>query len=103
MESIFSTQNRHTFLRRKYLRPPSRGPPDRPPGRPVGAAGAVSAWDALGVVSSAMDYLVEVSVSSFSFQIRFSGAARAPREHSRNSKLKLKLQLGRCGGRFRAR
>src|SRR5215471_4553749 len=30
MASIFSVQNLQTFLRRKYLRPPSRGPP---PGR----------------------------------------------------------------------
>src|SRR5271165_354414 len=38
MPSIFSTQNLQTFLRRKNLRPPSRGPapgpePGRPPGR----------------------------------------------------------------------
>src|SRR6478609_3306869 len=33
MFSIFSTQNLQTFLRRKYLRPPSRGPPGPPPGR----------------------------------------------------------------------
>src|ERR1700681_4922047 len=32
MASIFSTQNLQTFLRRKYLRPPSRPPPG-PPGR----------------------------------------------------------------------
>src|SRR4029077_5695153 len=32
MSSIFSTQNLQTFLRRKNLRPPSRGGP--PPGRP---------------------------------------------------------------------
>src|SRR5271166_2645002 len=32
MPSIFSTQNLHTFLRRKNFRPPSRGPPG-PPGR----------------------------------------------------------------------
>src|ERR1700690_2594056 len=31
MASIFSTQNLQTFLRRKYLRPPSR--PPGPPGR----------------------------------------------------------------------
>src|SRR5450755_1299291 len=34
MASIFSTQNLQTFLRRKYLRPPSRPPgPPGPPGR----------------------------------------------------------------------
>src|SRR5208337_595839 len=33
MPSIFSTQNLQTFLRRKNLRPPSRGPPGPPPGR----------------------------------------------------------------------
>src|SRR6266852_6989687 len=33
MDSIFSTQNLQTFLRRKYLRPPSREPPGPPPGR----------------------------------------------------------------------
>src|ERR1700690_2025013 len=34
MLSIFSTQNLQTFLRRKYLRPPSRPPgPPGPPGR----------------------------------------------------------------------
>src|SRR5689334_20777682 len=32
MLSIFSTQNLHTFLRRKYLRPPLSRPPG-PPGR----------------------------------------------------------------------
>src|SRR5271166_1448716 len=32
MASIFSTQNLHTFLRRKNFRPPSRGPPGPPPG-----------------------------------------------------------------------
>src|ERR1700686_5550525 len=32
--SIFSTQNLQTFLRRKYLRPPSRGPPGPPPPGP---------------------------------------------------------------------
>src|SRR5208337_1627155 len=31
--SIFSTQNLQTFLRRKNLRPPSRGPPGPPAGR----------------------------------------------------------------------
>src|ERR1051326_276233 len=36
MASIFSTQNLQTFLRRKYLRPPSRppGPPGPRPGPP---------------------------------------------------------------------
>src|SRR5690348_17118197 len=37
MSSIFSTQNLHTFLRRKNLRPPpppSRGPPGPRPGPP---------------------------------------------------------------------
>src|SRR5271157_297818 len=35
MPSIFSTQNLHTFLRRKNFRPPSRAPPPGPElGRP---------------------------------------------------------------------
>src|SRR5215472_13472092 len=60
MASIFSVQNLHTFLRRKYLRPP--GPPSRgPPGPPdrggrrseLGACPSVAVV-VVGVVSSAM-------------------------------------------------
>src|SRR3954470_2898126 len=36
MESIFSTQNLHTFLRRKNLRPPGPDPPGPPGPRPPG-------------------------------------------------------------------
>src|SRR6185369_1863061 len=43
MPSIFSTQNLHTFLRRKNFLPPSRGPPGPPPGRgPRGPRGPPS-------------------------------------------------------------
>src|SRR5215471_14349592 len=66
MASIFSTQNLHTFLRRKYLRPP--GPPSRPPPGPPGRGGRRSPRsgrsppeddpeddsDEVGLVSSAM-------------------------------------------------
>src|SRR5581483_4590194 len=53
MESIFSTQNLQTFLRRKYFLPPSRAPAavrgvradavrDKPPASPLCVAAAVS-------------------------------------------------------------
>src|SRR5258708_15356465 len=65
MASIFSVQNLHTFLRRKNLRPPSRGPPGPPAERkgrrspPPLAAGrslplAGASPDGVGLVSSAM-------------------------------------------------
>src|SRR5581483_11745907 len=76
MASIFSTQNLQTFLRRKYFRPPSRGPPG-PPGRGprdgrspresagrasvrVSPAGA-SAAGAVVLVSSAINLLNNLS------------------------------------------
>src|SRR5271165_5296508 len=77
MPSIFSTQNLQTFLRRKNLRPPSRGPPGPPPGRgprgpprsgrsPPLRSGRLSPWldpdDAVGAfVSSAIVLLLSIN------------------------------------------
>src|SRR6266567_5795979 len=67
MASIFSVQNLHTFLRRKNLRPPSRGPPGpldrkgrRSPPPPPLLAGA--SLDGVGLVSSAMMLLKKSAV-----------------------------------------
>src|SRR5713101_5115264 len=66
MASIFSVQNLHTFLRRKNLRPPSRGPPGPPAERkgrrspPPPLAGASP--DGVGLVSSAMMLLEKSSL-----------------------------------------
>src|SRR5204862_3791427 len=64
MASIFSTQNLQTFLRRKYLRPPSRPPgPPGPPARGGRRSPRSPLWvrspppsapDDVGLVSSAM-------------------------------------------------
>src|SRR5580704_17796809 len=84
MFSIFSTQNLQTFLRRKYLRPPSRGPPGPPPGRgpreggrwlcPSVAAGA-SAVAAGAFVSSAMMLLHFVARTLLSAAFDFNCGA----------------------------
>src|SRR5450432_2589569 len=74
MASIFSVQNLHTFLRRKNLRPPSRGPLDPPAGRkgrrspppppePPVLAGASP--DDVGLVSSAMMLLRKSDLGSW--------------------------------------
>src|SRR5688500_16400689 len=67
MASIFSTQNLHTFLRRKNLRPPSRPPPPpgprRGPAPGLGPALAVRASPpTAGVLASAATGAVVCSV-----------------------------------------
>jgi hypothetical protein len=67
MESIFSTQNLQTFLRRKNLRPPPPGPLGRPPGgRPPGPeeeGPEPSGRDVLG----ALGVLVSSAIIFYSF------------------------------------
>src|SRR4029077_9555414 len=111
MFSIFSTQNLQTFLRRKYLRPPSRGPPGPPPGRgpreggrwlcPSDAAGASGA-----LVSSAMMLLhvrVERTLLSASFNLVYVARAPSPAALSPLNRSRRGLAtLGRrCCGRRR--
>src|SRR6266498_742533 len=64
MASIFSVQNLHTFLRRKYFRPP--GPPSRPPPGPErGGRRSLDCPSLAGLVSSAM-LLLQKSVVGLS-------------------------------------
>src|SRR5580704_2712244 len=110
MFSIFSTQNLQTFLRRKYLRPPSRGPPGPPPGRgpreggrwlcPSVAVGA-SAVAAGAFVSSAMMLLHFVERTLLSAAFDFNGGADTlvrQNSRSRRSPAKLPRPLPRALG-----
>src|SRR5580700_11567346 len=96
MSSIFSTQNLQTFLRRKNLRPPSRGgppgprpPPPPPPNRgrsplgrsPLGRGLSLGAECSAAFVSSAI-ILLKSRVSNISqkaFLRHLSGFSRRTR------------------------
>src|SRR5271170_252210 len=79
MSSIFSTQNLHTFLRRKNFRPPSRGgppgprPPPPPPNRgrsplgrsPLGRGLSLGA-DCSGALVSSAIFLLKPRVPNVS-------------------------------------
>src|SRR5512146_208708 len=78
MESIFSTQNLHTFLRRKYLRPPSRGPPGPRPGRgpdDVGAAATGGAGAGVSAGASAVAWGLCVSSAMLLLQKKFRASS----------------------------
>src|SRR5947207_16013724 len=104
MDWIFSTQNLHTFLRRKYFLPPSRGPRDgRGPDPELGAAegGAGGGDDAAAVPSPVACALVSSAIMLLKSCILCSKLCRnrrgfAARFHRRRGLTAL-LQLGQAG------
>src|SRR6266496_2263969 len=127
MDSIFSTQNLQTFLRRKYLRPPSREPPGPPPGRgprgprslrscrslrsagrvspPVLSATAAGAFVSSAIVLLKNSRYLQLVVYSLirenprqSAEVKLPCAARLCRLHRRRGRFRAGFRTHRGGG-----